>query len=231
MTQSESITRFLENPQGLLDYIEQTGDFDAGFDYIEVIYEVAQTLDRRLDIVLPGMEELWEKMPPRDYKGMNFYEATVRRTRLKPETIKRHTKVGKMYEAVPEELRPAIEGMNFKGKIQIAHALEDGYDLNKPVLDSKTGEQKSESGWKFVADGYYPQEVSVRLHEIKGTQPRSQFCKFEVDEDGSIIANTAKGRVTAYRRVEYDNPEIAELMEWVFGKAENKLGVTPKMRY
>lgn len=220
MTDDLVINKYLSNPQELAQHIRQTGDLDIGFRFCQVVKELKERIDSTLDPVIPAMQEVFERDKPKEFQGMTFFEA-MRYSSLDSSTIERHMRVGKTIPIVPEDVRPNFEMMPFRSKIQIANAVEDGYDLTEK---GETGKTRFEE----LADAYYPQEVALKLHEIKGTQPRSQFCKWEVDEDGNLIVRTAFGEFMAYKPVRYDNPETEEHMDWVRGKTIRKLGATPK---
>lgn len=222
MTGETAVTKFLSKPQELAEYIRQTRDLHIGFEFCQVVHELKNKIDSTLDPVIPAMEEVFEEDRPSEFMGMTFYETMRKLTMLDSTTIERHARVGKMLEVAPENVRTAIENMNFRAKIQIANTVENGYDLTE--TNQKTGKR----WWDEVADAYYPQDVALKLHEFKGTEPRRQFCKFEEDEEGSVWAYTAHGRFLCYKRVKYENPETEELMEWVHRKAIRKLGATPK---
>lgn len=222
MTEETTVTKYLSKPQELAEYIRQSRDLHTGFEFCRVVQELRSRIDSTLDPVIPAMEEVFQEDEPREYRGMTFFEAMRKSTDLDSSTIERHIRVGKMLEVVPDDVRPAIENMNFKSKIQIANTVEDGYDL------TEKNEETGKSRWQEVADAYYPQEVALKLHEIKGTTPRNQFCKFEEDRDGTVWAYTAQGRFLYYEPKEYENPETAKLMKWVHSKAIRKLGATPK---
>lgn len=222
MTEDTAVTKYLSDPQKLAEYIRQTRDIEIGFDFCHLVNELKNKIDSTLDPIIPAMEEVFEEDAPKEYRGMTFYEAMRVRTPLDSTTIERHVKVGKMLDTVPENVRPAIEMMPFRAKIQIAHAVEDGYDL------TEKNEETGKTQFEELADAYYPQEVAVKLHEIKGTTPRKQFCKFEVDTDGVVWAYTAHGKFVYYEPKQYENQEVQEIMEWVHQKAIRKLGATPK---
>lgn len=212
MTDETAVTRFLENPVKLLEHIAETGDFDAGFDYVRVVYDVVSKFDSTLDIVLKGMEDMWK---PDEHEGQTFYEAAVRMTPLSPVTIQRHTRVGRMIEQVPESYRPRIQDLDFKSKITIASAVEDDYEI-------------SDSQWDRIAGSFSYQDVAEVVREVKNVEPRSQWCRFVVDEDGVVWVKTAHGTFAYYEPKTYENPEIQKVMDWVNEKALRKLGATPK---
>lgn len=221
MTDDLVVTKYLSNPQELAQHIRQTRDFDIGLKFCQVVKELKERIDSTLDPVILAMQEVFEQDKPSEYKGMTFFEA-MRYSSLDSSTIERHMRVGKTLPIIPDNVRSNFEMMPFRSKIQIANAVEEGYDLTEK--NEKTGKMRFEE----LADAYYPQEVSLKLHEIKGTQPRSQFCKWEVDEDGNLIVRTAFGEFMAYKPVRYDNPETEEHMDWVRKKTIRKLGATPK---
>ena len=210
MTDNLTIQEYLSTPQALIAHMRQTGDLHEGFRFIDFISEVRGRLDSTLDTILPSMEQIYEETQPSEFRGMDFFDVLLQSTSLSPDTISRHLKVGKMLEALPESVRPAIEAMGFKSKIALSKTIEDGYEL--------TEEQLTE-----VADAYYPQEVALVLHDIKGTTPRSQFCKPETDEDGNLWAYTATGRYKVWEPVHYDDPETEEHAQWAREKMIKKL--------
>jgi hypothetical protein len=227
VTESTQIEKWAETPTLLARKMKETGDLHDGILFCSFIAELKNKSDSALDIVLPSMEEVFYDNTPAEYRGLSFVEAIHRATNLAVETIKNHTIVGRTREVVPEEILPSFDSMSFKAKIQIADTIESGYDMNADVKDRVTGEVKS--GWKAIADAYYPQEVALTLHDIKGTQPRNQFCKFEVDGD-QIIAVTSIGRLAIAQFLDYDNPETEEKVEWARGKMLRKLDILQRRK-
>jgi hypothetical protein len=221
MTEEIAVTKYLSEPERLAEYIRQSRNLHVGFEFCKLVVELKNRIDSTLDPVIPAMEEVFEEDKPKEYSGMTFFEAMRSSTTLDSTTIERHIRVERMYDVVPENVLPAIQMMPFRSKIQIANAVEDGYDLTETGTSGK-------SRFEELADAYYPQDISVKLHEIKGTTPRNQFCKFEVDKEGVVWAYTAHGKFVYYEPKAYENPEIAELMDWVHRKAIRKLGATPK---
>jgi hypothetical protein len=227
VTDAAQIEKWADRPTLLARNIKETGDLHEGILFCTFIADLKNKSDSALDIVLPSMEEVFEENPPEEYRGLSFVEAIHRATGLAVETIKNHTIVGRTREIVPQEILPVFDNMNFKAKIQIADAVENGYDFGANVADRATGEIKS--GWKAIADAYYPQEVALTLHDIKGTQPRNQFCKFEVDGD-QIVAVTSIGRLPIAQFIDYDNPEVEEKVEWARGKMLRKLDILQRRK-
>lgn len=217
MTEQTAIEKFLNNPQKLLEHIEKTGDFEVGFDYVRVVYEVVSKFDATLDVVLRGMEDLWK---PEEHGGKQFFQAAIEMTPLAPTTIKRHTKVGKMLNEVPEKFRPRIESMDFQSKIYIASLSEDVVNGEIQVTDEQ---------WGRIVEQPSRQGVAMEIHNVRGTEPRSQFCHFQFDENGDIWAYTSKGLLERWKRIPCDNEEMEEYARnFVDRKAFNKLEATLK---
>jgi hypothetical protein len=216
MTESTSIEKWAETPALLVQQMRDTGDLHEVCRFIDFIVEVRSTLDKTLDVVLPAAEDVYYDNTPKEYKGLTFEQFLNRTTKLDDTTIQRHIRVGRMLEVAPEEVKPTIENMNFKSQIQIANLLEDGVELKK-------------EDWNRFADAYYPQEVTLVKHDIEGTQPRNQFCKFEVEGD-QIIAVTSIGRLAIAQFLDYDNPETEEKVEWARGKMLRKLDILQRRR-
>ena len=215
MTESSSIEKWAETPALLVQQMRKTGDLHEVCRFIDFIVEVRSTLDKTLDVVLPAAEDVYYENTPKVYKGQTFESFLRQTTRLDETTIQRHIRVGRMLEAAPEEVRPTIEMMPFKSQIQIANLRED-VDLKK-------------EDWNKLADAYYPQEVTLVKHEIEGSEPRNQFCKFEVDGD-QIVAVTSIGRLPIAQFIDYDNPEVKEKVEWARGKMLRKLDILQRRK-
>jgi len=219
VTEPTAITRFLENPQGLVEYIKTTGDIESGFEYINLVHHLAQKLDDQLDVVLPGLEEAIEEYKPVEYKGMGFEEIVLRRTPLYMDTIMRHMRFGKILPLIPEPYRPSIERQDWKSKKRIVSLIEDGYEI-------------TENQWDRIAGAQGYQDTSEIAREIDGTTPRKQWCRFYVDDDG-LWAQTSEGWFKVFEPVRYDNSAVEEHVEWVRGRAVRKLEAVqkPKARY
>ena len=217
MTENTSIEKWAETPTLLVKQMQETGDLHEVCRFIDFIVEVRSTLDKTLDVVLPAAEDVFYEHTPKEYKGMTFEQFLGRNTKLDDTTIQRHIRVGRMLEVAPEEVKTTIENMNFKSQIQIANLIEDGVELKA-------------DDWNRFADAYYPQEVTLVKHDIEGTQPRNQFCKFEQDGN-QIIAVTSIGRlVLAQFLDDVDNPETQEKIEWARGKMLRKLDILQRRK-
>lgn len=215
MTDSNAIARFLEKPEELVKHIRETGDIEAGFDYINTVYAVAQKLDSTLDLVLPVMEEVYPQVKDKDYKDLSFEDACVKKTMLSHETVMRHTRVGKMLPEVPEPYRDSVAKLDTKSKNRLVPVIEEGY-------------VPTEEQWDRIAGAFSYQDVAEVVHEIKGTEPRKQWCRFYFDDDGSVWARTADGTFKVLDAMNYENEEVQKVVEWVIGKAHRKLEATKK---
>lgn len=215
MTDQNAITKYLSEPQKLAEYIRQTGDIETGFDFCHFVNELKNRIDNTLDPVIPAMQEVFERDHPKDYKGMTFFQAMQMRTPLDATTIQRHVRVSKMLEEVPQEFRPRIEQMEFKSKMYIVGLVEDDINVTKDE-------------WNKIVEQPTYQGVGAAVRDVRGLAPRSQLCYFKFDDDGTIWVLTAQGLLQYAKRVEYENEETRELMDWVHGKALRKLGATPR---
>lgn len=219
MTGETAITQYAQNPQGLLQYVKQTGDFGRYFEFLKFLRKVDETLDKTLDTVLTGGYELWKS---EEQDGEDFYNAVYRVTEMSPEVIKRHIKVGKMLEVAPEEFRPLLEEKDFKQKIYPANLIDQGYEI-------------SHEQWKEFAEGNSYQDAAEVAAKVTGAEHRSNWMKWTVDEDfettGIIYVETSEGRFPHIRVERSAHYAIQPLLDRATKRFLSKLGVTPKVRY
>jgi hypothetical protein len=215
MTDSTEIIQYATNPRALVEYIEKTGDFERMFEYVNYIVNVASSLDSTLDIVIKGGEELWKDG---EHEGESFYDAMVRKTKLSPATIQRHSVVGRMLDAAPDALRGGVEALDFKSKIYLGNAVEQGYQL-------------TDDQWSKAVNSFGYQDVAEVVREVTGSEPRSNWMKFTYDEHGIVWVHTKEGMFELFRFNQDDDPHIAPILERGAKRVVNKLGISPRVRY
>lgn len=160
----------------VLEYVRETGDFDAGFKFINSAYESAKNIDGAVGIIIDGMEKMWV---PADHEGETFLQAAVRKTPLSPVTIRRHLDIKNFLETgqIPDHVRPAIEAADQKSLIRIAKAA-DTHEL-------------SVESWEKIAEAAYSGEksVSIVIRKITKTEPRSNWLAISIDQRGVLTAH------------------------------------------
>lgn len=215
MTEETAITEFWDKPQQLLGYLRETHDVEKLWDFLRLVSRFRELMDNSLDVVLPGVEEMWDEIKGKEYKDLDFYSAVVQMTPLSRDTILKHMRLGKMVESVPEQYRPSIEQLDQKSKLRLLPSIEDGITFTDDQYDRIAG-----------ARSY--QDISEVVREATGSEPRKQWLRWYEDEDGSLWASTARGTFKVFAAVDYEsNPDTAAVVEWARSRAGRKLEVTP----
>lgn len=186
---------FLTKTEEILNNVVSTGDFDAGFNFINDMFEQGEVFSKSISVMLKGMEDAWGNF---DHDGETFLQAAVRRTPLSAETVRRHTKIQRLLESdvIPSEFRDRVEEMDAKSLRDIANTIERGFEL-------------SSNDWQHVTDAGGDRGVRRELQKIKGEAPRSNFLAITIDERGVLVAHTANEHLEFGRLdVSSDEPSI-----------------------
>jgi hypothetical protein len=220
MTDSTEITKYTDNPGSLIEYVKRTGDWDVYAAFLEFLRTIEEKVETYYDAVLKPGYEIWK---PSEHEGEDFIQFVFRRAHLSPTTVDRHISVSKMYDVVPAEYRKDIEAQDFKQKIYIANAVEQGYEI------------KHEQWEELTHLTEYQQTSDYISVKIKDEEHRKNFLRFMVDEDFEtnriIWVQTNEGTFVWARVEDNPNPHIAPIIEKATARAKSKLNVSRKVRY
>lgn len=171
-----------EEVDRVLGQIEATGNFDAGFEYINAIMDVGKGLDQEIGKLVIGMEKLWV---PSEHEGEKFLDAAIRKTELSPDTVNRHMAINAFFleTEIPEHVLPIIKDAGQKSLIRIAKAV--------------TKHEFTTESWEKIAESTMGGEKSVGLvlQKITKTEPRSNWLFITWDDRGVLTAH-AKDKET-----------------------------------
>lgn len=211
---SDALTSIEQRTRQILVEVVEKKDFDAGFDFINDLYDHGRKFGELIGMMIEGMERAWV---PEEHEGETFLQAAVRRTPLHPTTIRRHSKIQRFLDSniMPDNVSGKIKEAGQKSLVRIANAA-DKFDLT----------QKDWNKIAEVADD--EKSLSMVLRKITDTAPRSNFLAITCDERGILMAHTAVEHIEFGRlNVNIQNPVVRRAIDRIVSSS----GILPKVEY
>jgi hypothetical protein len=172
-----SPVEFLRETKKILKVVVSTGNFDQGFDWINLVNEMGEAFEKSKSIMLDGMDRAWK---PEKHEGETFLQAAVRKTGFSPETITRHMKNRSLLNggAIPDEYKKIIELAPENCQVQIANLIEDGFE--------PTGKD-----WQAISEYARDRRMLGKVvRKIRKVEPRTNWSMFTMDENGNIVRHS-----------------------------------------